>query len=163
VVSITEAIRPHERLGLDTSAFIYHIEAGTPFAGAAGQVLQTLNRRSVSGVTSVLTLTELLVKPLQVGRRGLAGRYEELVRSTPGLAVVDVDAWIARTAAALRATYNLRTADAIQVATAIEHGATAFVTNDSRLRRIRELTVIMLSDHVDEQPYLARVDPSAES
>ena len=151
MASITEAIRPHERLGLDTSVFIYHIEAGTPFAGPAGEVLQALKRRSVSGVTSVLTLTELLVKPLQLGRRGLAARYEELVRATPGLAVVDVDAWIARRAAALRATSRIRTADAIQVAASIEHGATAFVTNDSRLRQIREISVMILSDHVDEQ------------
>ena len=151
MVSVVTALRPHARLGLDTSVFIYHIEGGSPFAPLAGEVFHALNRRSVSGVTSVLTLTELLVKPLQLGRLGLAARYETLVRATPGLAVVDVDGGIARRAATLRTTYNLRTADAIQVAVSLEHGATAFVTNDIRLRRVRELAVIVLADHVREQ------------
>ena len=151
MVSLVEAIRPHGRLGLDTSIFIYHIEQGSPFSGAAGEVLQALNRRSASGVTSVLTLTELLVKPLQFGRRGLAARYEALVRATPGLTVVDIDAGIARRAAMLRATYGCRTADAVQVAASLEHGATAFVTDDTRLRRVRELAVIVLADYASEQ------------
>ena len=96
----------------------------------------------------MLTLTELLVKPLQVGRRGLAARYEALVRATPNLAVVDIDARIARRAAGLRANYQLRTADAIQVASYLEHGATAFVTNDTHLRRMAEIAVIVLADYV---------------
>ncbi len=150
MVSVVTALRPHARLGLDTSVFIYHIEGGTPFAPVAGEVFHTLDQRSISGVTSVLTLTELLVKPLQFGRRGLAARYETLVRATPGLAVVDVDAGIARRAATLRATYKLRTADAIQVAASLEYGATTFITNDTRLRRVRELEVIVLADHVSE-------------
>ena len=142
-------MRSHARLGLDTPVFIYHIAAGPPFAVVAGQVLDQLKRRSTTGVTSVLTVTELLVRPLQAGRRGLAARYETLVRATPNLAVVDIDARIARRAAGLRANYGVRTADAIHVASCLEHGATAFVTNDTRLRRITELAVIVLADYVN--------------
>ncbi|WP_225896572.1 type II toxin-antitoxin system VapC family toxin [Amazonocrinis nigriterrae] len=40
---------------------------------------------------------------------------------------------IAETAAQLRADSNLRTPDAIQIATAIRAGASFFVTNDARL------------------------------
>lgn len=144
-----EAVRPHARFGLDTSVFIYHIEALSPFSGAASQVLHHVGQHAATGVTSVLTLTELLVKPLQSGRRGLAARYEALVRMTPNLILADVDAGIARQAAVLRARYRLRTADAIQVAACLAHGATAFVTNDIRLRRIDELDVIVLADYVD--------------
>lgn len=149
MVAVLEAVRPHARFGLDTSVFIYHIEASSPFSGAASEVLQHVGQLAATGITSVLTLTELLVKPLQSGRRGLAARYEALVRLTPNLILADVDAEIARRAALLRATYRLRTPDAIQVAASLAHGATAFVTNDIRLRRIDELTVIVLADYMD--------------
>ena len=120
-----------------------------PFSSAASQVLRHVGQQAAIGVTSVLTLTELLAKPLQLGRRGLAARYEALLRVTPNLLLADVDAEIARQAAVLRATYRLRTPDAIQVAACLVHGATAFVTNDARLRRIDELTVLVLADHID--------------
>lgn len=149
MVDVLEAVRPHARFGVDTSVFIYHIEGLSPFSGAASQVLQQVGQHAATGITSVLTLTELLVKPLQSGRRGLAARYEALVRVTPNLILVDVDAQIVRQAAVLRARYRLRTPDAIQVAACLAHGATAFVTNDIRLRRIEELAVIVLADHLD--------------
>lgn len=82
-------------------------------------------------------------------RRSLAAHYEALLRVSPDINLAEVDAEIARQAAVLRATYRLRTPDAIQVAACLTHGATAFVTNDIRLRRIEELAVIVLADHMD--------------
>ncbi len=151
MVSLPEALRPHARIGLDTSVFIYQIEAETPFTTIAGDVLGHVARGSVQGVTSVLTLTELLVKPFQSGRSGLAVRYEALIRATPNLEIVDINTQIARQAALLRATYQLRTADALQIASSLEYGATAFVTNDFRLRRVDALAIIVLADYHDER------------
>ena len=148
MVDLALAMRPHARIGLDTAVFIYLIDTASPFSAIAADMFQQLNQQSMTGITSVLTLTELLVKPLQRGRRGLAGRYEALVRSIPGVSVVDIDARIARRAAALRATYATTTADALQIATVLEHGATAFITNDRRLRRVEEIAVILLADHI---------------
>ncbi|MDQ3513791.1 MAG: type II toxin-antitoxin system VapC family toxin [Chloroflexota bacterium] len=150
-MSLPEALRPHARIGLDTSVFIYQIEAATPFTTIAGDVLGHVARGSVQGVTSVLTLTELLVKPFQFGRSGLAVRYEALIRATPNLEIVDINTQIARQAALLRATYQLRTADALQIASSLEYGATAFVTNDFRLRRVDALAIIVLADYHDER------------
>jgi len=84
VVDLTLAMRPHARIGLDTAVFIYLIDTASPFSAIAADMFQQLNQQSMTGITSVLTLTELLVKPLQRGRRGLAARYEALVRSIPG-------------------------------------------------------------------------------
>ncbi|MEB3282728.1 MAG: PIN domain-containing protein [Lyngbya sp.] len=44
----------------------------------------------------------------------------------------------------LRATYNLRTPDAIQIATALQEGATFFITNDTRLPEIQKLELLIL-------------------
>jgi predicted nucleic acid-binding protein len=128
--------------------FIYLIDTASPFSAVAADLFQQLRQQSMTGITSVLTLTELLVKPLQTGRRGLAAHYEALVRSVPYLDVVDIDARIARRAAILRAKHATSTADALQIAAALEHGATAFITNDRRLRRIEEIAVVLLADHI---------------
>jgi predicted nucleic acid-binding protein len=149
MVDLMSALHPHARIGLDTSIFIYHIEPSSLFSGVANTILRQLARRTMTGVTSVLTLTELLVKPLQSERRGLAARYEALVRAIPNLTVVDIDSRIARRAATLRAAHAIPTADALHLASALEHGASAFVTNDRRLRRVNEITVLVLGELLD--------------
>ena len=54
------------------------------------------------------------------------------------------DLAIADTAARLRAEHGLRTPDALQAATAIRRGATAFLTNDAGLVRVSEVEVAVL-------------------
>jgi predicted nucleic acid-binding protein len=54
--------------------------------------------------------------------------------------------YIAETAAQLRATYNLRSPDAIQMATAIREGSSFFLTNDARLPSLPGLTVLVLEN-----------------
>jgi len=46
----------------------------------------------------------------------------------------------------LRAEHNLRTPDAVQIATAVHEGASFLLTNDIRLRRAPALRVIVLAD-----------------
>jgi predicted nucleic acid-binding protein len=62
-----------------------------------------------------------------------------------GFTILQVDSNIAEIAAQLRANYNLRTPDAIQMATAINAGASFFLTNDARLRSLPALTVLVLN------------------
>lgn len=64
----------------------------------------------------------------------------------PHLTLADVTRDVARWAAQLRARYRLRPADALQVATALVHRATAFVTNDRRLARLTPLLDIIVLD-----------------
>jgi predicted nucleic acid-binding protein len=54
-------------------------------------------------------------------------------------------------AARLRAQYNLRTPDALHVATARNEGAEWLVTNDHRLRRVEAegIRVWLFDDHVN--------------
>jgi len=94
-----------------------------------------------------ITVMELTVRPWQVGRPAVAREYEARLVHFPNLFLADVTRDAARRAAQLRAQFNLRAADALQVATALIHGATAFVTNDRRLRRLESvLDMIVLDD-----------------
>jgi len=83
----------------------------------------------------------------------VAREYEALLVHFPNLTLADVTRDAARQAAQLRARYNVRPADALQVATTLVHGATGFVTNDQRLTRLSsELDVIVLQDFVAPSP-----------
>lgn len=148
MADLAAALRQHERIGVDTPIFIYHIEGTTHLAGLAGVALDELAGGAFAGVTSVLTLMEIAVKPLQMGRPDVAEEYEVLLVNYPNLVIAAIDRPTARRAAVLRAEYRLRPADALQVAACLERGATAFLSNDRELRRIADLHVWMLADFV---------------
>ncbi len=122
-------------IGIDTSPFIYQLEAAPGRLGIVAPFFQALARGKFFGVTSVLTLMELAVRPLQLGRPEVADDYELTLQNYPNLTVIDVNRQIARRAAELRAAYRLRPADSLQVSTAIVAGASTFLTNDRDLAR----------------------------
>jgi len=129
---------PHRRgsplYAVDTMVFVYHFEAHPQFGPPATRLLQVAETGRCRLVASVLALMEVLVVPRRAGRDDLCARYRDFFNHFPNLAVVPFDADIAELAADLRAKHALRTPDAIHVATAIRSGASAFVTNDARLR-----------------------------
>jgi predicted nucleic acid-binding protein len=60
--------------------------------------------------------------------------------------MVSINPNLARTAAELRATYGLKLPDALQVATAIASGCDGFLTNDTSLKRVRELQILVVEE-----------------
>jgi len=135
----------HAIIGLDTSIFIYHLEAHPRYQPLTQELLAGVQAGRQMAVTSVITVMELTVRPWQLGRSAVAREYEALLVHFPNLVLADATRAVARRAAQLRARYNLRPADALQVATALLNGATAFVTHDRKLARLApELDVIIL-------------------
>ena len=62
------------------------------------------------------------------------------------MTLISVNKNIARRAAELRAKYNLKTPDALHVATALETHCQAFLTNDMGLKRITEIQILVLDE-----------------
>ena len=133
----------HRRIALDTSVFIYHLEA-KPVYEITGEVFAWLELPRHSAVTSTITMTELLVRPYREANEPLVNHYYGLLSSFPNLEWVAPDLALADTAARIRAQHRVRTPDALQVATAINGGATAILTNDSDIARVREIEVGVL-------------------
>jgi predicted nucleic acid-binding protein len=76
----------------------------------------------------------------------LQQQYQELFLNSQGFETQNINPDTAILAADLRARYNLRTPDALQIATALQSGCQAFLTNDTTLKRVTELTVLVLSE-----------------
>jgi predicted nucleic acid-binding protein len=140
-------------VGLDTAPVIYFIEAHPEFGPV---VLPLFEQRFQPGlnqaVTSVLTLAEVLVKPLTASRPDLCQRFHEFLTGAPNLKLSDIIASTAEKAADLRARYGIRLPDACQVAVALAAGATHFLTNDKRLRCVTEIKVLVVHDYLPAAP-----------
>ncbi|MBA2364801.1 MAG: PIN domain-containing protein [Chloroflexia bacterium] len=105
-----------------------------------------ISSEQLDAVTSTITLVEVLTRPLQLANAALVDRYTQFLSNTRELTIVELSVPVAREAARLRAVYNPRTPDAVQLATTITESATHFLTNDTRLSRVSELNVAVLDE-----------------
>jgi predicted nucleic acid-binding protein len=148
-MSLLEALPAGTVIGLDSAAFIYFIEQHPLYEPLLSPLFeQRIEHGENRAVTSVVTLAEVLVQPKRLARDDLAQRYRAFLTAGANLMLVDITAAVAERAATLRAQHNLRLPDAIQIAAAIEHGASYFITNDTRLRRLADPTVVILDDYL---------------
>lgn len=132
-------------VGLDTTPLIYFVEENEAYLGIIRPFFEAMDKGEFRVVTSMVTLLEVLVHPLRYGDSFLAQQYRDILLHARGLTTLPLSQDIAEEAARLRAVYNIRTPDAIQVATAIQAGAQFFLTNDERLPTFPELKVLILS------------------
>jgi predicted nucleic acid-binding protein len=133
-------------VAVDTSVFIYYIEEHESFLPIIEPLFITADSGGAQLITSAITLLELLVAPYRKENAKLAARYEELMNSSRGIRMVDIDRSQLRAAAHLRAAYRLRIGDALQIAAALATRCTVFLTNDLRLPKIRGLRIVQLND-----------------
>lgn len=130
VNGISRAVQ-NKILFIDTEPLIYFIEGKSPFQETLLEIFKACKDGQLYFITSTLTLMEVLVLPLRLKKSELADQYEKLITKSQNIVIVDLDTGVSKRAAALRARYNLKTPDAIQVATAIEKGADFILTNDT--------------------------------
>lgn len=146
MTKLDAALRGITHLGFDTSPFIYLVERNPAYLLLCREVFKRVDAGAISGHTSVVTLTEVLVVPLRVGNTAVEKEYRDLLRHGRNIGLTSINLAIAETAADSRARYNLRIPDALQMAAAIKAGCQAFLTNDSGLKRVTELTVPTLDE-----------------
>src|SRR5437867_6677308 len=129
---------------LDSAPLIYYIQEHKKFFGIVRPIIETIDRGEKRGISSYLTLLELLIWPFKKNRPDLAEQYRRLLLKSSHLRIVPMDESIATEAARIRAAYNFRTPDAIQLASAKISRADIFLTNDKRLLPFKEIPVVLL-------------------
>jgi predicted nucleic acid-binding protein len=142
-------------VALDTTPLIYFIEQNSSYIDAIRPFFVAMDRGEIRVVTSMVTLLEVLVYPLRRGERDLAQQYRDILLNAEGLTTLSLSQDIAEEAAQLRASYNIRTPDAIQLATALCEGASCLLINDARLPSLPGLRVLVL-DELMAEPGVSR-------
>lgn len=151
-MKLQAALQGIPRLAFDTSPLIYLIEKHPVYFERMEFIIHAVHNNPIEGVASFLALTEVLVQPLRAGNLALAKEYEDILLNSVNFRLLPVDGSVARHAAHLRARYNLRTPDALHLATAIVSRSDAFLTNDLDLKRVKEVRVLVLDELELEQP-----------
>ncbi len=144
-------LKRFDKVGLDSSLLIYHLEDIEPHAVLTEMVFAAIGAGTHTAVLSTISVTELLVKPFADGQLDRVAVFEHFVQSLPNTILLSPHYEIAKQAARLRGEYRLRMPDALLVATALVEKANAFLTNDHQLRKLKTegVAIVILDDYVE--------------
>jgi len=135
----------HRRIALDSNVLIYLLETTGQLADTAAAIVDAIEAGEIEGVMSAVGLLEILVGPASGGDAAAFEITADAIRDMR-VRVVPLDGSTAEDAAWIRGSLGIGIEDAAHLASARNAGATAFVTNDRRIRSIPRLEVIYLDD-----------------
>ena len=148
-MELADAIANYHLVGVDTNAFIYAYQEHPQYLSVVRPIFARLDADpDFRVVTSTITLIEVITQPMRLNRQDLVDTYTNALLRSPNVHTYPVDFVIARRAAELRAQFNLRTPDAIQIATALVAQADAFITNDERFKGVQDIPILIIGEYV---------------
>jgi predicted nucleic acid-binding protein len=113
LAGIDDALSRHAVIGLDTMLFVYYLEDRSRLTDLAVSVLDRVESGTITAVTSEITIMELMIRPLQLGRSDIASGYEDLLTNYPNLTITALPRIVIRQSAELRARHGLHALDAL--------------------------------------------------
>jgi len=135
-------------VALDTMVFVYHLANHPRYAALTTVVLEAVETGQLAGMTTTVTLAEIMTAPAKVGDRQAFQDYELYLTRFPNLQIAPLEVALARETALVRGATGLRTPDAIQVAAARLVNADAIITNDRRwIGRVDRPAVVVLDEY----------------
>jgi predicted nucleic acid-binding protein len=137
-------LRKHRRIALDTSVFIYQLEANPRYVDLTDPIFSWIEGPGSIAVTSTITMTELLVQPYRDSDERRVDEFYGLLSTYPNLKWIPPSLEVADVAACFRARHRLRTPDALQAATAAHARATGFISNDPVFGRLKMFEALIL-------------------
>jgi predicted nucleic acid-binding protein len=143
-MKIEEALSGVRLMFLDTAPIIYAVERDPNFIDFVDPIFDRLDL-DITSVISPITLAECLVGPKNLGLVDLEQTYLQLL-TREDVVFVGSNLSIAQAAAQVRSHYQFQLADSFQIATALESGCDAFLTNDKQLKRMDGLKIIVIDE-----------------
>ena len=134
------------RICMDTAPIIYFIEKNPKYLRILKPVFLEIDTGGIEARTSTLTLLEVLVHPFRTKNDILAERYRDILLYSEGLTTFEIFHEVSEMSSKLRAKYSIRTPDAIQIAVGLLYRASKFLTNDSALKKVSDIDVLVLDD-----------------
>ncbi len=123
------------RIYWDTMVFVYLIEDHPEFGSKVRRIYERMLERKDTLCTSTLTLGEALVGSIKGSDASLAKKLKAALNSDE-VELLPFQAKTAEIYAEIRATFPVKSPDAIHLATAAETRADIFLTNDTHLHRL---------------------------
>ena len=148
VARLRAFLRQHRRIALDTSIFIYQLEANVRYLALTNHIFSWLEQPGSSSITSTITMTEVLVQPYRAMDEQRVDEFFGLLSTYPNLDWIAPDLQIADRAAQIRARHRLKTPDALQAATAVHARVSGLITNDPVFERVEEFDTLVLGQLV---------------
>jgi predicted nucleic acid-binding protein len=145
-VGVSRFFADYQRIAIDTNLFIYAFERHSNYGETVKAILEAVEEGRVAAIASVITLTEILTKPIREGDEALEKRYRILFSHFPNLFIEPVSVEVSEQAAYLRGKYHLKTPDALILATAITSRADLLSTNDLRLSTVKEIRTMSIDE-----------------
>jgi predicted nucleic acid-binding protein len=145
-VNIGDALAGIQRLYTETAPLIYYVEENPTYLAKMNAIIEAIEDNPIEAISSVITLTEVLTHPLRLGHARLVREYRDILLNSKEFRLLPITPRIAESAADLRARYNLRTPDALHVASSIDARCNAFLTNDVGIKRVTEISVLVLDE-----------------
>ena len=139
-------LKGHERIAIDSNVLIYLFEGSGTLADQAAQLLDGVAAGDSKGSMATLAVAEICAGPASMGESALVERYVDELQSLENVRLIPLTADLAADAAIIRGSGSLSLADAIHLASARHAGASAFVTNDRRVKTMAQLEVLYLDE-----------------
>lgn len=133
------------RIYLDANIWIYALENVAEYRVALTSLFRSARERSLTIITSELTLAEILVRAIREGDVAKQTAYTEAITATNNITAVPISRVILLEAAKVRGNTKLKLPDAIHAASAIASSCTTFLTSDKQFRTVKGLHTLLMS------------------
>jgi PIN domain nuclease of toxin-antitoxin system len=155
IASLERAIPADDRILLDSSCLIGHLDGSEAISPLATHVVDQLVKSGRNPATvAMVSVMEILVRP----RRRALEEYEHVIDFLihhPNLTAQAIDLAVAQEAATIRALFKLPTPDALVIATGVVCQVAHLITADKRwMKQLSgqgmgsRLRVLYLADHL---------------
>ena len=145
-MKVAEALQDVSRIFLDSAPVIYYFEKNPTYHRVIAAIFAEIDAGTIKAVTGPVTLAECLVQPYRLGQTTLQKEFADFIVSGRNTLFTNIDQNITMQATDLRARYNIALLDALQFGVALATGCDTFLTNDTVLRRVTELKIVIVGD-----------------
>ncbi len=145
-LKISAALHQKQKILLDTAPLIYLVEANPSYIDIVVAIFALIDSGQLLSITTPISLAECLVHPILQMDHSLVNTYISQITRGKNSTFISIGSEVAYEAATLRAKYKIQLPDALQLASGIDTGCDAFLTNDRQLAQVTEINVIVIDD-----------------